>query len=313
MIAEPLRLDPQFEHLLREAARDPESSFLRVPRPKIVPALFDSPEPLSANSTGMSLVERELVRVHRNELAWLLKEACRYKLTESPETRAYISKYRTPTEPLRTLSPSELRAKFTERIRRDAEDDECLSALELLERCVAEPFGPWPSVAQMATAAWRLQPRDDARGLAAQWLALGQAPRAALRVLGEIASRSGPATLCATAWTNVGSAFSQLRMPLRAHAAYTEATACEEERLTAWLWRFLFALQVDRVDDAVLCSRSIERLGGAQSPYLDWFVTLVVRGRLRVELSQTASIRGAVRDAWDRLDATGRRIANELR
>src|SRR5262245_29595941 len=81
-----LPLDPAIEELLRDIAQDPDACLLRVPRPKALSALARGESIEVSGMTGLTHAERELVRVHRDEIAYLLRTLCARLLIERPKT-----------------------------------------------------------------------------------------------------------------------------------------------------------------------------------------------------------------------------------
>ncbi|MCK6446104.1 MAG: hypothetical protein L6Q99_06895 [Planctomycetes bacterium] len=71
------------EALLREAAAAPDSLLLRAPRRAIAAS---AAEPVKPSATGLSTLERHLLRAFREEVAALLRDECRRRLAkmESP-------------------------------------------------------------------------------------------------------------------------------------------------------------------------------------------------------------------------------------
>lgn len=311
MIAEPLRLDPQFEELLREAARDPESSFLRVPRPKLVPVLLESPEPLSANSTGMTLVERELVRVYRHELAWLLKQACGYKLIESPNSRWSVSRFGTRAEPAHPLRPDELRARLTHQEPAGGDFDR-EQAIVLITNFLAGPLAEAPTVPDLAAAAWRLQPREDARLWAAQGMVVDGSPLSGAQIASDALQNITERHLRVSASTIIGHAFSRLGLTSRSHTAYATSTDADGSCVLAWLWRMLLAIHLRDSDDVQRCSSAIESLAGGQREPAAWFRESIRYRRAAGDIQVSPEVNSFLRTIEGRLGSTARRICHDL-
>jgi hypothetical protein len=130
-----ITLDPEFEEVLREVAADPDSSLLRVPRPKRIRSLFDRGSAVGALEPGLTRAEQHLLQVHRNELAWLLRQACLVKLVEGPKSRLYVSRYITAERQVELMRPSTMRSQLDlERGTAAGAKDEA-PAIALLDRC----------------------------------------------------------------------------------------------------------------------------------------------------------------------------------
>lgn len=68
-------LDPEVEAILREVAQDPDSVLLRVDRPKELRVLVAGGDTIVRGKTGLSKAEKQLLEVHRDEAAYLLRLA----------------------------------------------------------------------------------------------------------------------------------------------------------------------------------------------------------------------------------------------
>lgn len=68
-------LDPDLEGVLHDLAKRGSSTLLAVRPDQIARSLYGGWEALSAGSPGLNSVERHLLEVHRDEMAWLLREA----------------------------------------------------------------------------------------------------------------------------------------------------------------------------------------------------------------------------------------------
>jgi hypothetical protein len=92
MAAEAAIFSPEVEELLREIAKEPDSVLLRVPREKVPAALLETRSPIGPMTAGLSSAERELVRVHREEFAFQLRQACWVKLATSDEGHSFLNR-----------------------------------------------------------------------------------------------------------------------------------------------------------------------------------------------------------------------------
>jgi len=68
-------LDPEVEAILQEVAKDPDSVLLRVDRPKELRVLLAGGDTVVRSKTGLSSAEKQLLEVHRDEAAYLLRLA----------------------------------------------------------------------------------------------------------------------------------------------------------------------------------------------------------------------------------------------
>ena len=247
--AEFVTLDPEFEELLREVASDPDSSLLRVPRPKRVRSLFDRGAPVGNLEAGLSTAERHLLQVHRNELAWLLRQACLLKLVEGPRNRLYVTRYIAADREVRLIRPRRMR-RLAERHQAESRHfPEGVDACALLDRCVEDPLGNEPDVGALAAASFRLQRTDDARIMAAMELAYGSGQRAALEILHDVLSTDPMPNTWPSVWSHVGVAYSGLLEFEKARIAFKRVCTIDDCSPIAWLSRLALDMQLGDLQD----------------------------------------------------------------
>jgi hypothetical protein len=162
-------VDPELEGLLRELGSRPRSVFLRRSRKEAMRVLRSrTTEPISSMAVSDAL-ERELLTVHRAELAEILKQACRTKLLEGEREKLFIMHYRTATErvdalPLKTISARHGRAQ-------DAGVAEpWIGGVPVLGGLLSPQGLHGASVLDLSALGQRIQPRDTWRVISAMSL-----------------------------------------------------------------------------------------------------------------------------------------------
>lgn len=154
---------PELEGLLREAAADPRSVLLRVPRQSPLRSLLARQEPLRPTATGLGALDRHLLAVHRDELAEALLEGCLVRLYSNQAWSSSVHRTRTATEDWVVESPRDWAERTRERALPLSGRSIELSGLDLLQRCI-EPAGlDTVSLTQLARSAMRLVPSARAR------------------------------------------------------------------------------------------------------------------------------------------------------
>jgi len=123
-------LDPEVEAILREVAKDPDSVLLRVDRPKELRVLVEGGDTVVRGKTGLSLAEKQLLEVHRDEAAYLLRLAY-YRLSE----RTALAReggliFRPERGRPKHLGEAELRNRILQEREALAEDAEAHGALD---------------------------------------------------------------------------------------------------------------------------------------------------------------------------------------
>lgn len=311
MAPESFVLDPELEQLLVEVAADPDSCLLRVPRPKALPALFESDTRVSDRMAGLSLAERELLRVHRRELAELLLEVCRYKLIEGPRSRHVVLGYdidgrrREPSAPNQVVNRVEVAcgafdSSFSEGV------------LALVHACVAVPESEGPNAGDIAVAALRVSPSLQARGLAAQFHAQSGAPRTALIALQDALSECPTRTAKATVWSTVGVAYSMLGHHGSSLAAYVQACSLAPTYVQAWGARLLLACQAGRTDDAVAAGQAVDQLSIQQPSVLSAMIAAESARRRLGEWLPNSTGRECARVAERRLAGASKELVHVM-
>lgn len=313
VVPESITLDPDFEEILREVAADPDSSLLRVPRPKLIRGLFDRGEPVGAHEPGLTQAERHLVLVHRNELAWLLRQACLIKLVEGPRNKLFVSRHLSAHREVRLMSFVALEERLAAERETAGSVPGGDSALDLLTAWVKNSTGDVPSVSRLAAASFRLQHTDEARVMAVSELANGSEQRSALLVLGDVLAGHPSESVRESAWSHVGFAYSKLLDFPKAQRAYQQLCQLNEQIPMGWMGRLLMSLQMG---DAGGARTSADGLDIATTSHLDvvteWTTCLLTR-RAFGEWSPTREARSLSYALCDSFGEPSRRLTHALR
>jgi hypothetical protein len=246
-MAEPLLLDPEVEGLLREVAADPESTLLRLPRPSSVGSYFASQQESSLR-VDLRRAETELLRVHREELAALVLQACEHRLLTWVDPPFQVVRFQ---DPRRLLEPLD-RKTWNVALDRVV-DSGTVTVTPILLAMRDSQTQRWPTVLELAELAHFIVPSDRARIFAGIALVYQGQPRTALRVLDDVVARRIEGRMAAYAWTNIGLA--RVAMDQRSHAATANRLGARlGERSGAaamnWLYNSLLASSPDDVCEA---------------------------------------------------------------
>jgi hypothetical protein len=313
MTAEAILFDPEFEGLLREAAAQPGSCLLKVPRPKVLRGLFERDEPISARASELSKVERHLVQVYRCEIAWLLRQACLIKLIDGPRSRLYVCRYRTVEKEYQRLKPEQL-ASHVEVTRGDERQTlDIRSAIELLALCTADPSGAQPTVAHLAALSCRLVPTDHARVLAAMDLSQNRSPRTAVRCLVGVLEHSTTEAIVVSAQCNLGFAYASIGDLPSAHRHYSWACRLDSSCISPWMSRLCFGLQLGLLEDVQRCSRWFDEVLPIDHPALTTFVRSHTQQRHERSWSPTRESQRLLAKLSSSLGPAAGRIADVFR
>ena len=178
--------EPEVEELLRELAADPTSTLLRVPRRGIVPTLFDKHTLVSPRAAGLSSAERHLLQVYREEVELLLRQAyLLYCRLDEPFGPAYCW-HVTVGQRQELPAMDEWTLQAERALGHPLKGDGAPEARELLSLCVRESPTRIPSPIQLAAAALRLVPSNQARIYVATDLVLSGRTRTGMRGLRDV-------------------------------------------------------------------------------------------------------------------------------
>jgi hypothetical protein len=308
MSADPLVLDPEFEALLREVALDPDSTLLRVPRPKVVRGLFEREDVVRPHETGLTLAERHLVQVHNNQLAWMLRQACLYKLLEDSSKRYFVSRHGPSGEDRSPLRPSAIAALVKDDQDNNPDAGSHSNAIELLLRWVRQPLSAEPTVADLAAVSHRLQPTNQTRLLFAADMCCRDAPRTCLQLATFVLGAHPTPEQATRAWECIGLAHAKMGHLKQAHHAYRIGCAIPDQH--TFMNRFEFALQVGDRSDALESSRRLEELVPGDPPSLAWFIEARLRRRVAGEWAPTQLARALATSLVDEIGGAAQRIAH---
>ncbi len=318
-------LDPEVEALLQEIAADPRSSLLRVPRPKVLRGLFErgsraADEPAtSARATGLTSAERQLLLVHRCEVAALLREACVLRLFEEPRAAEEIGRDIDVRRRIEIPDEDAWRARARREMDAVTDDSETTDAYELLLRCVhpadesrwgEDASSARPSAAQLATSSLRVAAHDSARICVGVDLIRRDEPRTALRVLESVLAGAPSALHASNAHENVGWARAASGDAPAARDAYRAAALCGEPRptpLASWLFHALDA--ADRPDVLDAAARLDELVEPDHPSLADWLKG-VRRKRAERGRGPSPATKKLLESLADELGDTSRRIAS---
>jgi len=310
MTPEPMLLEPEIEELLREVAADPDSSLLRVPRSKAVPTLYEDRPAVGPATDGLSAAEKEILRVHRLEVAWLLRQVCLLKLVEGNRNRPYVGRYLNPRTRASLIRPRTIDAGCEELATTLTGDEHCIMAQALLKRAVANPASEQPTILDLAAVAHRLQPSSMARVLASQDLLLGGSPRTALALLNAVLPFHPFTSIGVSAWHTIGLAHLRLGHLGLAHEAYQTASNADKERPSVWMDRMALALQVGDTSDTVRAAQHLGELVTVDHEEVEWFVDSRIQRRRTGDWQPTPEASRLVLGLQNQVGSVGRRIAH---
>ncbi len=152
-------LNPEMEALLRELSARPRSLFLRADRRAAFRAVRSrTEEPISAMAVSDAL-ERELVSVHRAELAEILRQACRTRLLEGEREKLFIMRYRSTNERVDPVPLADVRKRLGQASGAGM-GEPWAGAIAAIQKALAPEDPEQVSVLDLAALGQRLVPGD---------------------------------------------------------------------------------------------------------------------------------------------------------
>ncbi len=312
MTSKNLVFAPELEALLRVMASDPRSSLLRVRRPARVKDFLGRGSAIRESRTGLRAAERELLRVHREELAQLLREACVMLFYAVRERRGFLHHSRTVGEAIRVASPREWSARGESALERVAVDGLALAGLDLIRACLGNPARSGLPIVQLARAAQVLVPSGLHECYIGLDLVLGGRPATGTRVLQDLLA-SGPRRIVASHTSeNLGLACGLAGDDRTALLHYRHAAEIAGDRpapVMAWL---VCAVTTVQEKQARRAATILEDLVAKDHPALEEFLGLKKNHRARGLLVPDGRARRLAARIRDRVGPASERIIDVL-
>lgn len=295
MSREMITLSAEVEEVLRDVARRPGSGLLRVPRKDVARTVLERGAVAHARAAGMSAAERHLVMAHREEVAFVLRQAAYLMICEDAVIRDIAVNRAISGLRMKLTAQHELRVAASDLMRSSDSQVQAAGALDILGTVVNGDLQRWPTLGQVAAAAHRLVPSQSSRLNAAINARLVGNTNQSVNILREVLNLGGTDAVRAMALTNLSDSFLALRDPRRGLQAARRANMIAPHELAPCINQFLCAVTVEdlEVTRMVLARLNTVALTTEMSAFLQ------ARGRWRngvVPLSSHAFVFGIARD-----------------
>jgi len=304
-------LDPELEQLLREAAADPDSHLLRVPRQKVWRTLEEAERAhaVSPRQTGLTAIERELLSVHHAELGRLLLLAARKAIFAKPDSSFRWHRFSSKKSKVEDRDRAAFQRQITDRVDRGFGDERSVLGRDLLLRCASVAAAEFPSIGQLCAASLRIWPESVGRiYIAIDFIDRGL-PDMALRTLRGVAREEPSSELLSFAWENIGFALSLKGDFKNAALACRNAATIGPVRhfpSMSWLCASLQAGDPRLVDES---AEYLDATSSADLRLVGWFCSNQRRSRLSGVWRPTDTSRQIVARMSDRLGTCSARVA----
>jgi len=271
-MSESLTFDPELEGLLREIAADPRSRLLRIPRSPRPRDVLAIPEPVSRARAGLSLAERHLIEVHRDEAADVMRRACLVRFFIDPQRSIYVHRSKSVGESIHVDTPDELQQRASNNILDARTSNVHIDGLSLIEACTSHDLGGTISITQLARASQLLQHTDVAEDYVGLDQVISGDRLLGERVLLRLVTTSSSPYLLSCAYEALGLSgglHDNDRVAMERYKA--AALACPGRPSSAMSWLY-FATRVADRPEALHASATLGELGRIGNDVLDAFV-----------------------------------------
>jgi hypothetical protein len=311
-MTESLTFDPELEGLLREIAADPGSRLLRLPRASRPQDLLAIPEPVTRARAGLSLAERHLIEVHRDELAQLLRSACLIRFFRDPQKSVSLNSCAVAGLSILVEDPDEWRSRSQKTLSDIRQSSNTLGGLELIESCLQGDQLDDVTVTQLAQASLIFQPSDTAEAYVGLDLVLAGNTTPAINMMETLLSGTMSSLVRSCVLENLALAYSSKNDIITARSAYYQAIHACPNRPSAYVGWLLTALQSASRQASLRASRTVdEECRG--SPYVvSDLASRYQRQRASGILTVTDEAKDLVESIIDRIGPLSWEVANAL-
>ena len=273
MTTAPLHVNPEIAELFDEIRRDPDSSLFRFEHRRRRGLGEERDVMVRPSATGLSAAERELLVVHREEAAWLLREAFLLRIAEDPGVAidyGGVGGARDANEFRRSVGNHRAALQA---------DAASIPEGDVLEACERADHGSWPSLLELTLSSLRLVDTDHGRIYCAIALERNQEPLAARRLLWALLSRGHRPQLRGYVWQNLGFLHDRIGEDRESLRAFQRATREEGVRAEVWVNLLIKAIRIEDLSTALHSSKVIDQKLSEGEPEIERYVTILSLGR----------------------------------
>ena len=303
---------PELEGLLREIAADPGSRLLRVPRPRLAAGYLDRSLVDRDAARARTLAEKELLRVHREELAQALREACLVRFYEDPEPAPLLHHHLSREGGFVVPTWETWSAGAREALTAARLDRVDLPHSELLDLCL-HPVGTRPpSIVQLARAAQVLVPSDTSECHEGLALVLEGQLAVGGRMLVDLALKRATRRISSHAEESVGLAYGLSgddASALRHYRRSWELAPNRSEPVVAWLVCAATTLNREELSRS---ASVLDEMARGDDPAVRELVSIKLAQRSEGMLVPTEATKGLVTRVRDSFGPAAESVLNVL-
>lgn len=282
---------PELEGLLREVAADPGSSLLRVARPRVVAGYLDRSLVARDALRARTLAEQELLRLHREELALALREACLVRFYEGGDQAVLLHHHRSQAHPYDEHRWEAWNQRASAVHRAAILDRIDLPHMDLLQLVLQGGPGRKPTIVQLARASQSLVTSDVAECYEGLALVLEGNHLAGARLMVDLVEHRSTRRIASHAAENVGLAFGLCGDDARALPQYRRAWELNPSRVEPVIAWLVCSLTTNDEAQADLAARTLDGLCQGDHPAVRELVALKQAQRTRGMLMPSSTTR----------------------
>jgi hypothetical protein len=299
---------PEVEELLREIAKEPDSVLLRMPREKVKASLMETRSPVGVMTAGLSKAERELVRVHREEFAFQLRQAAWVKLAEDGDGPRVVSRQWQRGTRIPVPSAPQVRNEITRSV-----GTETLFNWSYNSRTdwITDSLCEWPSATVIAALAHRLAPKSEDLIYAGADHLIRKSPLTALEYFGRALECQSDSAVASVIIGNMANCHDQLDQLFTSISEWKLAHHRDPQRVDLVAGWFIASMRAG-YDQGILASDRELRFFDQYPEVVKELAELVsARGELGFWVS-TDTLRAALGRWSSKLSTGGNALANSL-
>ena len=307
-------LDPHLEEVLRDIEADPKARLFRISPRQLLRTLRDRDPVIGTRQVGLSTAERELLEVHREEVARLLYDTALADLYGGRHGRIALGRWVTSVQEVHVPSRSELQRRHQYLTSLPEVGGDAQARVILLEEHLGSAIGGRPDGVRLLLNSLRLAARSRTRIALALALMAREEDEKAAGVLNAVLERRSSTLTHAIALGNLAYVRQRQGNDLAALELSGASRIRQPDRIGQLLNEFAFALRVGDAERVIATGQRMHDLVGETHPAVEQFIELRgERKRLPAEAPTTECLRLLSRLTRNELKPAAERIANVYR
>ena len=303
-------IDPHLDEVLHDIARDPRARmFVTSPR-QLLHGLSGTIPRLSPRQPGLTSAERELLTVHREEVAELLYRSALRRIYDAPEPAVHMNRWIDTDRKVKLLTEDEVSTRARVALVGRVQGEAWSWATSVLREHLVQSTSPRPSATNLALASLRLIPKPTTRICAGIALLEDGELYSALDSFGRVVEQATQPLVRAIAIENRAVVLWKVGVENRAIEEFEWSHRQCPGRPQPLLSLFVMALRIGSREKALAAA---EQLAGTV-PVEHQLVSDFVEARKAELRMQAGSITSACRELLpairDSLHPTARRVAD---